>query len=46
MELEEALMMWKGESHVQGYFELLSEQHAASQRPAPTFVDKFLNGKP
>ena len=45
MELEETLMLWKGESHIQGYFEQLQSKEEAP--PAQqSFLDSFYAGKP
>mmetsp|Transcript_44008 Transcript_44008/g.73084 ORF Transcript_44008/g.73084 Transcript_44008/m.73084 type:complete len:138 (-) Transcript_44008:481-894(-) len=45
MELEETLMLWKGESHIQGFFDGLLEKEAARGAKPPTFLDNFLAGK-
>ena len=46
MELEETLMLWKGESHIQGYFDLLlSKEEEAQTQQSPSFLDDFYAGK-
>ena len=43
MELEETLMLWKGESHVNGWFDKQLAKNAADVSPN-TFMDKFYSG--
>ena len=44
MELEETLMLWKGESHIQGYFDLLlSKEEAPTEQTS--FLESFYAGK-
>ena len=44
MELEETLMLWKGDSHINNFFDDARER----SKPAatPSFMDKFLSGRP
>ena len=43
MELEETLMLWKGDSHINNFFDDARE----NSKPAanPSFMDKFLSGR-
>mmetsp|Transcript_37924 Transcript_37924/g.88762 ORF Transcript_37924/g.88762 Transcript_37924/m.88762 type:complete len:137 (-) Transcript_37924:420-830(-) len=43
MELEETLMLWKGESHIKGYFESLVLKEEAKAKEERSFLDKFLD---
>ena len=46
MELEETLMIWKGESHVLGYFDKLVDEHEQDTKPLKSsFVDDFCEGR-
>merc|ERR1712087_1104262 len=42
MELEETLMLWKGESHIKGYFENLILQQEAKAKAERGFLEQFL----
>ena len=44
MELEETLMLWKGDSHVNNWFD--AARAASMPQAKPTFMEKFLSGKP
>jgi len=45
MDLEETLMLWKGESHIMQLFETLAEKRDKIAEPPPTFLDTFFDGK-
>eukprot|EP00900_Chrysochromulina_parva_P007036 jgi/Chrpa1/16333/Chrysochromulina_OHIO_Genome00020116-RA len=45
MELEETLMLWKGPSHVNNWFEAATASKTKDAKPA-TFLDNFFAGKP
>jgi len=45
MDLEETLMMWKGNSHVANWFEAAAEKKTKKVEPEG-FLDKFFNDKP
>ena len=45
MELEETLMLWKGESHVNGLFDRLLDKEADLTAAAPTFLEDFFAGR-
>lgn len=45
MELEETLMLWKGESHILQLFDELMEKEEQKDVAQPTFLDKFFNDK-
>lgn len=44
MELEETLMLWKGDSHVNNFFD--SCRAASKPSAKPEFMEKFLSGRP
>ena len=43
MELEETLMLWKGDSHINNFFDDARERSKPSANPS--FMDKFLSGR-
>jgi len=45
MELEETLMLWKGQSHVTNWFEGSVEKAKVAAKPKPGFLDNFFAGK-
>jgi hypothetical protein len=45
MELEETLMLWKGQSHVVGWFENAASKAATAEDKPPGFLDNFFAGK-
>ena len=45
MELEETLMLWKGPSHDNNWFEGATASKTKDAKPA-TFLDSFFAGKP
>ena len=45
MELEETLMLWKGESHINGLFDRLLDKEAELTAAAPTFLQDFFAGR-
>jgi len=45
MELEETLMLWKGPSHVNNWFDAAQAKSSAEVAP-PSFLDDFFAGKP
>jgi len=46
MELEETLMLWKGESHVKNLFDqMIANEEAASTKVEDKFMESFLNNK-
>ena len=46
MELEETLMMWKGNSHVQGWFDAQLAKRALVEKPKRSeFLDAFFENK-
>lgn len=43
MELEETLMLWKGDSHINNWFD--NAREAAKPAANPSFMEKFLSGR-
>jgi len=46
MELEETLMLWKGASHVNNWFDAAQEAKAVADAKPVGFLDSFFEGRP